>query len=140
MKPNLPLACFVLGLACLFVSKAAEANEVIARMFWNQLNHYETEAIRDYTNNNISKEVLDLSDHLWSLSSDALISNKYENCRRAARTLSTMVAGSYWSAKANEVAHDWLQYSPDYQRNRSACLRALGFEENDYQLPWWFGH
>lgn len=139
MLLRLGAALYVAGLACL-APGTAEANEVIARMFWDRLHSYETEAIRDYSSNNVSEDVLVLSDNLWSLSTDAIIEAKYENCRIAARTLSMMVAGSYWSARANEVAMDWHLYSDDYVRNRSICLRALEVEENgQHRLPWWFG-
>lgn len=131
-------ALFVFGLAFLN-SQGAGANEIIARMFWSQLQTYETDAIRDYTSNNISPDVLSLSDHLWSLSTDSVIDQRYDTCRSAARTLSMMVAGSYWSAKANEVSMDWHLYSKQYAADRSSCLKAINISERENSLPWWFG-
>lgn len=138
MKQPFSIIFCVLGLVCL-LPQTAGANEIIGRMFWNQLQNYETEAIRDYSSNNISNDVLALSDSLWSLSSDSIISTEYEPCRVAARTLSMMVAGSYWSAKANQVATDWHAFAGRYVDNRSHCLKALRFDEKDHRLPWWFG-
>ena len=138
MKQPLATTCCVLGLVCL-LPQIAGANEIIGRMFWSQLKNYETEALRDYSSNNISNDVLALSDNLWSLSSDAVVSAEYEPCRVAARTLSMMVAGSYWSAKANQVALDWHAYAANYADNRKSCLKALKYDERDYQLPMWFG-
>ncbi len=133
------LALYVAGLACFF-SGAAGANETIARMFWNRLHVYEADAIRDYTSNNVSDDVLILSEQLWDLSQQAVVEPEYETCRIAARTLSMMVAGSYWSAKSNEVAMDWHLYSGDYVKSRSHCLRALKVEEEgEHRLPLWFG-
>lgn len=138
MNHAVSLTFCALGLVC-FLPQTVGANETIGRMFWNQLKSYETDAIRDYRSNNVSKEVLALSDNLWSLSADSFIVSKYEPCRKAARTLSMMVAGSYWSAKANQVAMDWHQYSPSYAVDRGNCLKALRYREKDHQLPWWFG-
>ena len=138
MKTTTAIVLSALGLVGL-LSQGAGANETVARMFWNKLQSYEAEAIRDYTSNNVSPDVLHLSDNLWSLSHDAVISHEYGNCREAAKTLSLMVAGSYWSAKANAVSTDWLQYSGDYLSHRKGCLDALQYKEQDYRLPWWFG-
>lgn len=125
----------------LAVSLAAPVKADIshARVFWSQLQSYEKEAMRDYASNNISHDVLQLSDRLFDLSIQARLSGSFESCRRAANVLSQMVAGNYYSAVANRVATDWLTFQGRYVENRKGCIKALDLSERDYQLPWWFG-
>lgn len=117
----------------------AYANPGHAKAFWSQLRSYETDAIRDYQSNNITPEVLQLSDRLYDLSLHARLSGSYGTCRKAAQVLSQMVAGNYYSAVSNRVSMDWLAFQGRYIENRSGCLKALELDEREFQLPWWFG-
>lgn len=125
--------------ASFFSTQMAFANPGHAKAFWSQLHSYERDAMRDYASNNISPDVLKLSDHLYELSTQARLSGSYAKCKQAAQVLSQMVAGNYYSAVANRVSMDWLAFQGRYLENRQNCMKALQLKDQDYQLPWWFG-
>ncbi len=106
---------------------------------WVQFASYEEKALRDYRWVTTTSDVIDNGRQLGALAKSDAFARQYRQCGLAARTLSYMVSGHYFSARRLAVSGDWHAMSGDYARYRSACLVELKLDERDYPLPGWFG-
>ena len=109
------------------------------RELWPRLHAYEAQALRDYSWRSIEDAMLTRSEELWTLHLVTLKSARLQPCAVAARTLSMMVRGIYFSSRQGEIPDDWFHFAPGYAESRTACMKALDVDEREFTLPGWFG-
>jgi len=110
-----------------------------ARRIWEKLHQYELMALHDYRNRNTSKAVINRSDDIWNLQASKTLAVEFPACASAAQNLSQMVSSTYHDSRQGRIPVDWFYFSPRYETLRSRCIAALGLNDDNYPLPFWFG-
>lgn len=117
----------------------ASAGVFEAQEFWKKLHNYERTALQDYRSRNAQPSVLGRSGEIWELQSSVRLESKFSVCASAAQKLSQMVSSTYYDSTMGRIPEDWYYFSTRYQKERRQCLEAIGFNKENYPLPWWFG-